>query len=333
MTFTLEHYAGPDALSKADLARATEIVNACWAEWIPGEPPLTTDAYRDDDSFTHPPEVVERRLARDGAGELVGVARIEWRTTEAGHSNARVFIAPEARRQGVGTALGAALVEAARLAGRTGVTFEAAEGSVADGILERAGLRADLMVEQNRADVGVATDELLQAWVAAGEAAEGYSLVGYDSPCADDRLLDDFVAVRHIMNDAPRYEGEGEWTFTPEELRATEVAAADTHIDWWNLGVRHDATGELIGLSDMYLPRTRPWIVFQGDTAVAPTHRGHGLGAWMKAVNHLRLRRERPEVQVVQTWNASVNAPMLRINRALGFQPVLRFRGWYLPLS
>ncbi len=42
----------------------------------------------------------------------------------------------------------------------------------------------------------------------------------------------------------------------------------------------------------------------------------------MKAVNHLRLLDERPErAQVVQTWNASSNEPMLRINRALGFQP------------
>jgi len=96
--------------------------------------------------------------------------------------------------------------------------------------------------------------------------------------------------------------------------------------------VRHDRTGELVGISEMYLPRARAWIVFQGDTGVHPDHRGHGLGAWMKAVNHLRLSAERLAVEIVQTWNADSNEPMLRINRALGFQPVQRYQGWFLPL-
>jgi hypothetical protein len=72
---------------------------------------------------------------------------------------------------------------------------------------------------------------------------------------------------------------------------------------------------------------------FQGDTGVRPDHRGHGLGAWMKAVNHLRLADERPDVEWVQTWNADSNEPMLRINRALGFAPVQRFDVWYRPFT
>jgi RimJ/RimL family protein N-acetyltransferase len=165
-----------------------------------------------------------------------------------------------------------------------------------------------------------------------GEAAAGYSLVAYDDRCPDD-LAAAFVEVRHVMNDAPRWEGETEWRFTTDELRAVEAATAASRIDWWNVAVRHDATGDLVGLSELYLPRSRPWIGFQGDTAVAPAHRGRHLGAWMKAVNHLRLRRERPELEVVQTWNASANEPMLRINRALGFTPALRYQGWFLPLA
>ena len=48
----------------------------------------------------------------------------------------------------------------------------------------------------------------------------------------------------------------------------------------------------------------------------------------MKAVLHLRLREERPATEVVQTWNAAANEPMLRINRALGYQTVQRFQTW-----
>jgi mycothiol synthase len=142
-----------------------------------------------------------------------------------------------------------------------------------------------------------------------------------------------FVEVRHVMNDAPRYEGEPEARFTLDELRAAEAAIAAANVDWWSVGVRHEATGRLVGLSVVFLPRAQPWIVFQGDTGVVPEHRGHRLGAWMKAVNHLRLLAERPDVRAVQTWNASANEPMLNINRALGFTPVVTYQAWYLPFG
>lgn len=53
----------------------------------------------------------------------------------------------------------------------------------------------------------------------------------------------------------------------------------------------------------------------------------------MKAVHHLRLAAERPEVRSVHTWNAASNAPILRINRALGFRPVETLRCWYRALD
>ena len=101
--------------------------------------------------------------------------------------------------------------------------------------------------------------------------------------------------AREVMNDAPRPEGHGRVALTPSRSCArSRRRAPPRHQDWWNVGVRHDATGELVGLTELYLPADRPWMAFQGDTGVRPDHRGHGLGAWMKAVNHLRLADERP---------------------------------------
>jgi GNAT superfamily N-acetyltransferase len=330
---TTEPYAAAGHLAARDLTSITDIYNACWAERIPGEPPMSVDAYVDDDAFTHAPEVILRRLARDDRGDVVGFGHLEYRDGEPGGCVASVYVAPGQRGAGAGAAVAAALVAAARDAGRAGITFEAEVGSAADSWCERAGLRPDMVVEQNRALVAEPSEELLASWVATGEGAEGYSLVAYDGACADEALAAAFVEARHVMNDAPRWEGEPPASFTVAELRAAEAAVAAARMDWWSLGVRHDATGAIVGLSELYLPRARPWIAFQGDTGVAPLHRGHRLGAWMKAVNHRRLRAERPAVTVVQTWNASANAPMLRINRALGFRPVQTYRGWYLPFD
>jgi GNAT superfamily N-acetyltransferase len=331
VSVTIEPFGWARELSADDLSAATRIYNEVWAEWVLGEPFMSEAAYVDLDRFTAHPEQFVRRLARDETGRVVGHAHAFWREGP-GACTMRVFVDPARRGEGIGRALGRALASEARADGRIGITLEVAEGTPAEVVCKAAGCRPDMVMEQNRTDPRTIPDALLEGWRAAGEAATGYSLVAFDAPCPTPALAADFIHARHVMNDAPRWEGEPEATYTVEELRAVEAASVAARQDWWNVGVRHDASGELVGISEMYLPRARPWIVFQGDTGVHPDHRGHRLGAWMKAVNHLRLRAERPDVEVVQTWNADSNEPMLRINRALGFHPVQRYQGWFLPL-
>jgi len=330
---TIERFAWASELGARDLAAINRIHNAAWAEWVPGERPLSDTAFVDMDRFSAPPERMERALARTADGEVVAWGLVFWRD-EPGGCTLRMFVDPERRRSDVGTALGAALAELGQSAGRTGVMVEIAPDSAADvAVRSTAGFRSDLTLELNRTAVGKIERDLLERWRDDGVAAEGYSLVAYDAPCPTDDLASEFIQAREVMNEAPRSEGEPESTYTVEELRDVEAAGTAAHQDWWNVGVRHDASGELVGLSELYLPVNRPWMGFQGDTGVRPDHRGHGLGAWMKAVNHLRLADERPDVEWVQTWNASSNEPMLRINRALGFEPVQRFDVWYRPFS
>ncbi len=332
MDVSIEPYGWASDLHPEDLTAATAVFNAGWHDWNERERPLSVEAYVAYDRFSAPPEVILRRLARADDGTVVGLGQACWRDGEPGACLGRVFVAPEARRRGVATALTRVLIDDVRAAGRTGLTLETVEGDHLAPVMARHGFRPDMVIEQNWADAATASDELLARWVATGEAAEGYSLVRYDAP-APDALADAFVAVRHVMNDAPRREGEPPFEFSVEELRAVEATAVAAHQDWWAVAVRHDDSGELVGLSEMFLPRLQPTMALQGDTGVVPAHRGHGLGAWMKAVNHQRLRAERREVEVVQTWNASSNAPMLRINRELGFAPVQRYRSWFLPLD
>jgi hypothetical protein len=70
----------------------------------------------------------------------------------------------------------------------------------------------------------------------------------------------------------------------------------------------------------------------QGDTGVEPAHRNLGLGRWIKATTALRLLKDRPTTEVVETWNSGVNAPMLRINDAMGYRPVAEWQEWRLDI-
>ncbi len=101
--------------------------------------------------------------------------------------------------------------------------------------------------------------------------------------------------------------------------------------DSWTVCARHDATGHFVGYTELSISHHRPWWARQGDTGVDPEHRRRGIGSWLKAHNALRLLRERPDVEYIETWNAVGNTPMLAINRAMGFEPVAVWRQWDPP--
>ncbi|WP_257643147.1 hypothetical protein [Micrococcus luteus] len=87
---------------------------------------------------------------------------------------------------------------------------------------------------------------------------------------------------------------------------------------------RHRGSGRIVGLNELVAPRSRAdGLIDQWDTIVLPEHRGHRLGMRVKAANLLAVRRALPEARAIITWNAEENRPMLDVNEALGFRPVL----------
>lgn len=75
----------------------------------------------------------------------------------------------------------------------------------------------------------------------------------------------------------------------------------------------------------MYFHPHRPQDASQHDTSVVAAHRGHGLGAVMKAAMMRWVVEERPGVERVTTGTAAANAHMLRVNRSLGYRDLRAF--------
>ena len=76
---------------------------------------------------------------------------------------------------------------------------------------------------------------------------------------------------------------------------------------------------EVAAMCDASWDRRFPDRVFQGLTAVAAHWRGQGLAKGVKAAMLKLVRAQHPQTRLMVTHNANVNAPMLSINRQLGF--------------
>jgi GNAT superfamily N-acetyltransferase len=79
--------------------------------------------------------------------------------------------------------------------------------------------------------------------------------------------------------------------------------------------------GSITGMTDVNWAPYRRALIEQWFTGVLPEARGRGLGKWIKAAMALHIRDLYPDAQWISTYNANSNAPMLRINRAMGFKP------------
>jgi GNAT superfamily N-acetyltransferase len=327
-----------DPASDADIDDVATLLNAYWREVLgDDEPDHPAAEVRDGLRLDRPDIDHTIVLAKDERGSTIGFASVDIRV---GHGNEHMawiedlYVAQSHRRRGAGRALFDAVVDRARSAGRTLVLGGHHDGGDAGAAFAAAmGATPGHRERQNRALTADLDRELLQRWIAdAASNATGYSLVTYDDHCPED-ILESVVRAAAAMNDAPHTELLDDFLVTREHVRATEKELAAAGISSWYVGVRHDATGEIAGFTELSWRPDKAWFAEQGDTGVVAAHRGHGIGRWVKAVNALRLLEERPEVRVIETWNDGSNQWMLAINDAMGFRPVATWIEDELPLA
>jgi GNAT superfamily N-acetyltransferase len=261
---------------------------------------------------------------RSGVGPAVGVTMGGHATQDPDLFGTWSFISPSVAGPEVAAALMDQVSEycLARHIGRilvnTAVNADAARYAPQRGATPSfAGMRPVLDLPSTDADTFARLAE-------PSAANSRYTLVDWTDACPD-HLADAYAAAGDAMNDAPPEASDlAKPVRDRQRLRAAEAA-------WTRQGVRMLVTaavapdGAVGGFTMTALYPEQPEFAEVWDTGVARDHRGHSLGVRLKAAATLRLVREHRAVRQVYTFTAQDNAPMIAVNRRLGYRDVA---GW-----
>lgn len=290
-------------------------------------------------------------LDRDGAferrplvarlsGAVAGVVGLEITRHENFHlARVDLRVLPELRRRGVGTALVEASERIAAAAGRTEMAGEdetplrADYESSAEAFARRLGFTAVQRMVRRRIDLPL-TDGHAEALRRDARATPpGYTLVTFGNHWPDEHLDDRCELGRRMSTDIPMGEQElDEQVWDAARVRALEASLTAQNRDKVTTVARHDASGRLVGFTEVAIPLGAPESAWQHDTLVMREHRGHGLGFAMKLANLFAVHQQHPKVRRINTWNAEENGPMIAVNQDLGFQVEAHSTDWHRPI-
>lgn len=270
-------------------------------------------------------------LATSG-DSVVGTGWLDLPTADNLHmATADVQVVPAQRRQGVGSALAAALEEFLRSRGRTVVVAEVDYGvedevDAVGGIrfARRRGYEVALLDVQRRLRLPV-DEELLTTLAAEAEPFHrDYRLEAFHG-AVPDRLVASYAALAaQLYVEAPAGELELEAEDSSVEgWRDREAACARQGLTMWH-AVALTASDEVVAYSTAAVSDHDRELCHQWGTLVRPDHRGHRLGLATKVANHRALQAAGAPAAEIVTWNAGVNAHMIGVNEQLGFHRVGR---------
>ncbi|MEV6417705.1 GNAT family N-acetyltransferase [Kribbella sp. NPDC051718] len=286
------------------------------------EVPLVFSREATASSMRHPNKLKSRHPVAAYDGErIVGAMLFEYLlTTNLDSVAVEIDVPPAERRRGVGTALwGWARARAAEL----GRTVYQAELAIPDGFTTEtwpgclfvAGLGFVLEHVEDHLVRPLPYQPQFEL-----EPLEGYELISWTGACPEE-LLPLYAELRTAMSaDVPTGGMTREpKVWTVQELREQEERILRSYLPLLVLARTLD--GRPAGYTMLYLPLTDPDNALQEDTLVLRDHRGHNLGAHLKAANFEQLAKHQTTHQWLHTWTAETNIAMQKVNARFGFVP------------
>ncbi|MER7212507.1 GNAT family N-acetyltransferase [Streptosporangium sp. NPDC000239] len=278
---------------------------------------------------------VPRWVARgDDARPVVGVAELRPQSRDPRVGFLRLFVAPSARRAGVGSALLTRIAEDARRAGLERIQATAPAGEPGEAFARTwRGARELLRLERQEQSLDETVLRRCRDLAACPDPAR-YRPVYWHGPVPEPLVLAFGQAMGHVL-DAPgaALQMASRQGWDREAVRAWEarLTAGGEHV------MAHAAlwrdTGQVVAATVITVAGDDARDAAQHDTVVLPQHRRRGLARWIKARHTLLLHERFPCVRTVGTTVNQRNLPMIAVNRTVGYRTVHERLLMELPLA
>ncbi len=322
------------AASAADYACLNAFKNILRREAMPDDPPIS--CREDVQVWQSLPDYTEDTawaMWQPAPRRVVAFAEAKiYHTGDNEHMlDFTIEVLPEFRRQGLGRKLLGLIADHAQRNHRRLMVTETNSGAPAGAqFLAAIGAGKGLDQQWNQLRVADLDRALIARWMeSSGPLSAAFRLGWWVGLYPEDRIAELASLMQVLTNDQPRDELDMEDViYTADILRQFESKMLAGGQQRWVLFVADRTNDRLAGLTEVFWNPERPAILVQGFTGILPPYRGQGLGRWLKAEMLTRVLRERPQVQVIRTGNATSNAPMLKINLELGFQPFASWTVW-----
>jgi GNAT superfamily N-acetyltransferase len=230
-----------------------------------------------------------------------------------------ISLLPEYRRKGIGRKL---LVKAYRFAKESGKGVVILNTSEPSGraFFKAIGAQEALASAENRLYMNDVDWKMMQLWSDEGPVRSDGSMIQFFSTVPEEIVEPYCVLFTEVGNQAPLDELDiNDLILTPETLRKMESDREAMGLVQL-VAITTESNGDISGLTEITYRPERETMLSQGLTGVQEIYRGKGLGKWLKAAMLLQIRKDFPKVKIVSTGNANSNAPMLAINKMMGFK-------------
>lgn len=233
---------------------------------------------------------------------------------------ADIYVRPDWRRRGIGSAWLPLIVELMERLGATVVGL-GTEDESGHAFLKWVGAERRFTGAENRLDLAGVDWAMVRRWVDEGQRhSPATRLETYDGPMPESTLEDFAPQLSALLNTIPFEDlDHGDIVVTPDHVRDYDARMAMAGENMHTILTR-ERDGVISGITDTRWAPYSAAIIHQGFTGVRPEARGRGIGKWIKAAMLLRMRELYPDARWVSTENAGSNAPMLAINKKLGFK-------------
>jgi len=197
----------------------------------------------------------------------------------------------------------------------------AAEEAPGHAFLRWMGAAPKLTGAENRLKLADVDWKMVDRWIDEGpKRSPQTKLEIYEGPLPEAMWQDYAPQLSSLLNTIPFENLDfGEIVLTPDHMR-DYYARLEIGKDQLFTILTREPNGVISAITDTSWAPHRPAVIEQRFTGVRPDARGRGLGKWIKAAMLRHVHELHPEAQWVTTENAGSNAPMLAINKKLGFR-------------